>query len=305
MASYQRRSRSEWQPLMSSEYFDVDLLKYSYVGGSLTRTQSDSSVDRPMNRTTASNFNEIDFVAEMEISTTTPGFDIIFFGLGGAISDGAPHYEPTNSIGFRIHTDNNGNPSAVHATGRSPLAPWPYWINLTGIAANWDITGTVFRIEKIGDDVTLSIPSMGVSHTLQISALFGVLDSSSSFIYFGNGSEGSTFKNFTVINNSTPPDSDEDGVEDDNDVCADTNLETTVSIDSIDTGVDNIFFEATGCSISDLVTDIVADCSDAKNHGQFVSCFSRGTNDLKASGTLTGKEKGALQLAAAKADIPN
>jgi hypothetical protein len=99
-------------------------------------------------------------------------------------------------------------------------------------------------------------------------------------------------------------DTDGDGVEDEYDMCPNTSLGGTVSVGGLDSGVDNIFFEASGCAVSDLVDDIVDDCSDARNHGQFVSCFARGANDLKAVGVLTGKEKGALQSTAAQSDIP-
>jgi hypothetical protein len=40
------------------------------------------------------------------------------------------------------------------------------------------------------------------------------------------------------------------------------------------------------------------------NHGQFVSCVSHMTNDLKKAGTITGQQKGAIQSCAAQADIP-
>lgn len=105
-----------------------------------------------------------------------------------------------------------------------------------------------------------------------------------------------------------PPviDTDGDGVPDgdENGQCLSTDLAAPVSIGGIDSGIDNTFFAASGCAVSDLVDNIVADCSNARNHGKFVSCVALGTNTLKSQGVLTGREKGALQRAAAHADIP-
>ncbi|MFC2172021.1 hypothetical protein ACFLU6_05240 [Acidobacteriota bacterium] len=42
----------------------------------------------------------------------------------------------------------------------------------------------------------------------------------------------------------------------------------------------------------------------ADNHGQFVSCTSHVTNDLKKQDYITGADKGAIQSCAAQADIP-
>lgn len=53
------------------------------------------------------------------------------------------------------------------------------------------------------------------------------------------------------------------------------------------------------------VSDFVADCAEAaSNHGQFVSCISHVTDDLKKNGIITGQQKGALQRCAPQADIP-
>jgi hypothetical protein len=77
-------------------------------------------------------------------------------------------------------------------------------------------------------------------------------------------------------------------------------LSATVIIDSCNAGVPNTLL-ASGCTISDLI----ASCAEgAGNHGQFVSCVSHVTNDLKKTETITGQEKGALQSCAAQANLP-
>jgi dockerin type I repeat protein len=96
--------------------------------------------------------------------------------------------------------------------------------------------------------------------------------------------------------------SDFDGDEllDFDDTCPNSDLQPTVVINGCDSEVPNTF--SNGCTISDKV----AECANgATNHGQFVSCVSHLTNDLKKAGTITGQQKGAIQNCAAQANIPS
>lgn len=73
----------------------------------------------------------------------------------------------------------------------------------------------------------------------------------------------------------------------------------SVLIDGCDTGVQDQLVN--GDTISGLITD----CSvGAKNHGEFVSCVSQVTNDLKEAGLISGKDKGAIQRCAAQSSLP-
>lgn len=100
-------------------------------------------------------------------------------------------------------------------------------------------------------------------------------------------------------------DSDGDGVPDADDVCPNTVLGSAVTVGGIDSGIENGFDPERGCSTADEVNLVTEDCSiGARNHGQFASCFARGANSLKASGIISGKDKGALQSAAAQSDLP-
>ncbi len=97
-----------------------------------------------------------------------------------------------------------------------------------------------------------------------------------------------------------PPDSDDDGVPDDEDACPDSNLTATIVIDDCDSGVANLLFED-GCTMADMITE----CADgAVNHGQFVSCVAHLTNEWKRAGLITGEEEGRIQSCAARSDIP-
>jgi len=96
-------------------------------------------------------------------------------------------------------------------------------------------------------------------------------------------------------------DTDGDGILDVHDDCPNSDLSDTVIIDNCDSGVENVLFDD-GCTISDLIWECV---DGAGNHGEFVSCVSHLTNDMKKDGIITGKEKGSIQSCAAKANIPN
>jgi hypothetical protein len=109
-----------------------------------------------------------------------------------------------------------------------------------------------------------------------------------------------------VVSGQEEPDSDNDGVPDNEDDCPNSDLSPTVVIDDCDSGVanelflDNVEF-GNGCTISDLITMCA---ENAGNHDQFVSCVSSLTNDLHKAGIITGRQKGAVQRCAAQAAIP-
>ena len=92
--------------------------------------------------------------------------------------------------------------------------------------------------------------------------------------------------------------SDGDGVPDGRDACLGSTA--TVVIDGCDSGVANDVF-ADGCTISDAVNACAA---GAANHGAFVSCVAKVTNNFKKQGLLTGSEKDAIQGCAGGANIP-
>ena len=94
------------------------------------------------------------------------------------------------------------------------------------------------------------------------------------------------------------PDADNDGVVDDEDCNPNSNLTPTVVIGGNNSGVPNTLF-ANGCTISDVIAQIAA---SSTNHGEFVSGIADYTNSLARSGIITGKQKGAIQSAAAKAE---
>lgn len=76
--------------------------------------------------------------------------------------------------------------------------------------------------------------------------------------------------------------------------------ETQFVFDGCNSEIPNIVLPS-GSTISDLITECAA---GANNHGQFVSCVSHATANLKKAGTITGQQKSAIQQCAAQANIP-
>ena len=93
-------------------------------------------------------------------------------------------------------------------------------------------------------------------------------------------------------------DSDGDGVNDDVDLCPDSDLRDTVWIGDCDSGVSNSL-DADGCSLADIISQVNP---EGQNHGAYVSSMARLLNSLKKAGIITGKEKGALQSCAAQSN---
>jgi len=91
-------------------------------------------------------------------------------------------------------------------------------------------------------------------------------------------------------------DSDLDGIPDHLDSCPNSYLSETVILRDRDSGVSNYLMDD-GCTVTD---QIVAQCKDVvDNHGSFVSCVSAVLNELRDAGVITGRERGAIQSAAA------
>ena len=83
---------------------------------------------------------------------------------------------------------------------------------------------------------------------------------------------------------------------DDEDCNASSDRRPTIVIGNIDTGVPNRLFD-TGCTSSDLIARLAVEGS---NHGSFVSAVAQLTNEWLKAGLITGKQKGAIQSAAAR-----
>lgn len=96
------------------------------------------------------------------------------------------------------------------------------------------------------------------------------------------------------------PDSDGDGVPDEEDDCPDSDLGPSIVIDECDTEVENEMLDD-GCTMADLIMQ----CADgAVNHGAFVRCVSHLANLWKCQGLINGQQKGAIMSCAGQANLP-
>lgn len=113
------------------------------------------------------------------------------------------------------------------------------------------------------------------------------------------------FLGATSVRAQVVPDTDGDGITDDVDECPNSNFAPTVVINGVDTGIPNTSVNAVGCTLADLIDEIIDMCvADARNHGEFVSCVSHETNILKRARTISGKQKGKIQSIVARLHLP-
>jgi hypothetical protein len=94
------------------------------------------------------------------------------------------------------------------------------------------------------------------------------------------------------------PDSDGDGIPDDEDACPNSIMSETVVIEDCDSGVVNILFDD-GCTLADLIQQIA---DDTVSFGEFVSGVSRYAKELRTEGILSAPEAAALISCAASSN---
>jgi predicted extracellular nuclease len=79
--------------------------------------------------------------------------------------------------------------------------------------------------------------------------------------------------------------------------CADPDTRATVFVEGTDTGVPNRELD-NGCTVN----DVLPRRADFDDKGDYVSAVSAKTNELKAAGVISGREKGEIMRVAAKVD---
>ena len=119
------------------------------------------------------------------------------------------------------------------------------------------------------------------------------------------GPDGFTFKvsdgqcdsdvaTITIGMSCAPPDADDDGVPDDEDNCADSDLSPTVMVYGCNSGVTNTV-DAHGCSLADLVGEqVLAAITVTTNHGKFVSEITKSLQSMVDDGLISPADKAAL-----------
>lgn len=95
------------------------------------------------------------------------------------------------------------------------------------------------------------------------------------------------------------PDDDNDGILDEEDAHPMSIKAATVVFGGCDSGVSNEQV-SNGSSMADLIADCEA---SATNHGEFVSCLAKLTNQWKKAGIIKGNQKGAIMDCAGNSNI--
>ena len=95
-------------------------------------------------------------------------------------------------------------------------------------------------------------------------------------------------------------DDDGDGLPDPSDACRLSDLTPTVVIEGCDSRTPNLLGHD-GCTFSDQI-QIAA--SEANNHGAFVSAVARLMAAAERSGSIQGRDKGAVTSCAARSGLP-
>ena len=141
----------------------------------------------------------MDFIAELTVTETdlAQSKDLIYSGFGAGEANPSHFDEPTNSIYLRIH-NNTGSWKGVHASHHTGITSGTSVFDEIG---SYDPTGTTFRIEKSGDDVTLSIVGVtGASQTFSLSAIASVLAAGRTV----TSSSGTALKELLLAISSSP-----------------------------------------------------------------------------------------------------
>jgi hypothetical protein len=167
--------------------------------------------------------------------------------------------------------------------------PTPVVLELSNKNPEADITLNLMVLPSTGcslevDSSLISIPK-GSSELVEVTYVTSEagLCSASILIYWYDGMGGSGWHTITI---------EAEG--------RDGNVARTIVVDGLDTGVID---QKWG---HQLVSEFIEECAvNAKNHGAFVSCVAKLTNELRKSELITNKEKEIIQKVAAKAKIPS
>ena len=176
---------------------------YSYGGGGA----SNNTGQRGYIRTTATNFNTVDFtlMVTYTISTTGKGGDpVAFIGLGSGSPDGSYYDEPLSAVYLRSFPNDfgDGNTQMSLNDGAGNVT------ELTPFGSDFGIgTGTHRALlTKVGDTLTFSIDahsSSGTfvadySTTLSLAGDAPFLDATNSRLFIGTQDPGTTFQSMSI-----------------------------------------------------------------------------------------------------------
>ena len=194
---------------------------YTVSGGQIQNTTSTDLGDRHYVRTHVTDYNTVDFVAELTFTLTDDTGNMLhFFGLGPGIPDTSSTDESTGAY-LRIHSPGTASPPGRVDVFVRDIGSGSGIDSIQTIGQMTNSGGTHrARIEKSGDQVTFSIDvdfdgsvfAADFSHTitdLTAPTAAPFLNDTNSRIYFGTASGVDTFDDFkvaaTVTEDTTAP----------------------------------------------------------------------------------------------------
>jgi hypothetical protein len=110
--------------------------------------------------------------------------------------------------------------------------------------------------------------------------------------------EGASAKSWVLV--PSGPDTDGDGVPNEDDECPGSIITPTVVIGGCDSGVQNTVLP-NGCTLADTIEECVA---GATNHRRLVGCVAQVVKELKQDGVITRPERAAILRCAARSRFP-
>lgn len=160
--------------------------------------------DRLFVKTVSGRYLSRDFVFEVDLTIPADTQDLAFVGFGRGDANPSFNSEPGGAFLFRIHNLPGQNkvdvaaslpPAAARQTGAGPQVH----ARLEELGHYIAGTRTTFRIERAGNNVTLSMSGASVtSRTFELSQFPGLFDEDEAYLFFGNSAEGTIFSNVRV-----------------------------------------------------------------------------------------------------------
>lgn len=189
-----------------SPSFDIPFQKYTLTPAGLLRAESDSGtengIERPMVKSVSGSYLSRDFVFEVDVTIPKDHGDIAYVGFGAGRPNVGMSNEPSNAFLFRIHNLPRLPFYGIDFTIADPEGGGGYLgqYRVFERAAEYRAGASMrFRIEHRAGNVTMSIPELpNASFTFTREQYRDLFNATDAYLFFGNSSEGTTFKNASV-----------------------------------------------------------------------------------------------------------
>jgi hypothetical protein len=186
-----------------SPAFSIPFDKFGFTPKGLVRTDSVSGTgngtDRPIVRTVSGEFLGRDFVFDIDVTIPAGSDDIAYVGFGDGLPNPSFFNEPSRAFLFRIHhlaaIQRFSIEAAVAPPWGSAKGAYTFHETLGDYATGQRFT---FRIQRLGDSLTLSVPTLSVERSLSLSQYGWFLKGRNAFLFFSNTAQGATFSNAAV-----------------------------------------------------------------------------------------------------------